>query len=96
MTEGHVLTYLAFGGNVGNSRVILDRAVGLICDGVEVRLIARSSDYLTPPWGFKYQSPFINLCVAAETALSPRDLLARAQEQENAEAVGVGDDAESF
>ncbi len=82
MTEGHVLTYLAFGGNVGNSRVILDRAVGLICDGVEMRLIARSSDYLTPPWGFKYQSPFINLCVAAETALSPRDLLARAQEIE--------------
>jgi 2-amino-4-hydroxy-6-hydroxymethyldihydropteridine diphosphokinase len=70
---------LAFGGNVGNSRVILDRAVSLMCDGEEVRLIARSSDYLTPPWGLKYQPPFINLCVAAETTLSPRDLLARAQ-----------------
>ena len=70
---------LALGGNVGNSRAILDRAVALLCDGSEVRLTARSSDYRTPPWGFKYQSPFINLCIAVETELSPRDLLARAQ-----------------
>lgn len=70
---------LALGGNVGNSRAILDRAVALLCDGHEVRLTARSSDYQTPPWGFKYQSPFINLCIAVETSLSPRDLLARAQ-----------------
>ncbi len=70
---------LALGGNVGNSRAILDRAVALLCDGTEVRLTARSSDYQTPPWGFKYQSPFINLCIAVETTLSPRELLARAQ-----------------
>ena len=70
---------LALGGNVGNSRAILDRAVALLCDGLEVRLKARSSDYLTPPWGFKYQAPFVNLCIAVETSLSPRELLARAQ-----------------
>ena len=74
--------YLAFGGNVGDSRVILDRAVTLLCDGKEIRLIARSADYRTPPWGFKYQPPFINLCIAVETALSPRDLLAQAQSVE--------------
>ena len=74
--------YLAFGGNVGDSRTILDRAVSLLCDGKEVRLTARSSDYRTPPWGFKYQPPFINLCIAVETALAPRDLLARAQDVE--------------
>jgi 2-amino-4-hydroxy-6-hydroxymethyldihydropteridine diphosphokinase len=73
---------LALGGNVGNSRAILDRAVALLCDGKEIRLTARSADYLTPPWGFKYQAPFINLCIAVETTLSPRDLLARAQEVE--------------
>lgn len=80
MTEG-LLTqaYLALGGNVGNSRVILDRAVSLLCDGADIRLTARSSDYFTPPWGFKYQPPFINLCIAVETRLSPRELLARAQ-----------------
>ena len=70
---------LALGGNVGDSRAILDRAVKLLCDGDDIRLTARSSDYRTPPWGFKYQPPFINLCIAVETALSPRDLLARAQ-----------------
>ena len=52
---------LALGGNVGNSRAILDRAIALLCDGKEIRLIARSSDYRTPPWGFKYQPHFINL-----------------------------------
>src|SRR5690348_17489990 len=34
----------------------LFRSIGLLCDGKEVRLMARSSDYLTPPWGFKYQT----------------------------------------
>ena len=74
--------WLALGGNVGDSRVILNRAVTLLCDGAEVRLTARSSDYRTPPWGFKYQPPFVNLCIAVETTLSPRELLARAQDVE--------------
>jgi len=74
--------YLALGGNVGDSRAILDRAIALLCDGKEIKLTARSSDYRTPPWGFKYQPPFVNLCIAVETALTPRDLLARAQDVE--------------
>ena len=75
MTEA----WLALGGNVGDSRTILDRAVTLLCDGKQLRLTARSSDYRTPPWGFKYQPPFINLCIAVETTLSPRELLLHAQ-----------------
>ena len=74
--------YLALGGNVGNSRAILDRAVQLLCDRPDVRLTARSSDYATPPWGVTDQPPFINLCIAVGTTLSPRELLARAQEVE--------------
>ena len=73
---------LALGGNVGNSRAILDRAVNLLLGRGDIVLKARSADYLTPPWGFKYQPPFINLCIAVDTILSPRDLLARAQEVE--------------
>jgi 2-amino-4-hydroxy-6-hydroxymethyldihydropteridine diphosphokinase len=80
MTEA----WLGLGGNVGDSRTILDRAVAQLCDGKDIRLIARSSDYKTPPWGFKHQPPFVNLCIAVETTLSPRDLLARAQEVERA------------
>jgi len=70
---------LALGGNVGDSRAILDCAVALLCDGQTVRLTARSSDYRTPPWGFKYQPPFVNLCIAVDTTLAPSELLARAQ-----------------
>ena len=76
--------WLALGGNVGDSRAILDRAVTLLCDGQTVRLIARSSDYRTPPWGVTEQAPFINLCVAVETALTPPQLLARAHQVERA------------
>jgi len=73
---------LALGGNVGDSRAILDRAVALLCNDKDIRLTARSSDYRTPPWGFKYQPHFINLAIAIETTLEPRELLARAQEIE--------------
>jgi 2-amino-4-hydroxy-6-hydroxymethyldihydropteridine diphosphokinase len=70
---------IALGGNVGDSRAILDRAVALLCEDGDVRLKARSSDYLTPPWGFKYQPPFVNLCIAVDTTLGPHELLERAQ-----------------
>ena len=73
---------LALGGNVGNSRAILDRAIAMLCDGKDVRLTARSSDYRTPPWGFKYQPHFVNLAIAVETTLTPRALLERAQQIE--------------
>ncbi len=75
MTEA----WLALGGNVGDSRAVLDRAVQLLCDGPDVRLIARSSDYRTPPWGKTDQAPFVNLCIAVDTTLSPQALLAHAQ-----------------
>jgi 2-amino-4-hydroxy-6-hydroxymethyldihydropteridine diphosphokinase len=68
---------LALGGNVGDARATLDRAVKLLCDGKAVRLIARSSDYRTPPWGIEDQAPFINLCLMVATELSPQALLQR-------------------
>ena len=70
--------FLGFGGNIGDARKIVDEAVRDFCDGVAVRLIARSSDYRTSPWGVIDQPPFINLCLRVETALSPRALLQRA------------------
>jgi 2-amino-4-hydroxy-6-hydroxymethyldihydropteridine diphosphokinase len=70
---------IALGGNVGDARATLDCAVAMFCDGTDVRLLARSSDYRTPPWGVEQQPPFINLCLAVATGLPPHDLLARAQ-----------------
>ena len=75
---------VALGGNLGDPRATLDRAVGMFCDGQDVRLLARSSDYRTPPWGVEQQPAFINLCLRVETALSPHALLARAQSVERA------------
>ncbi|MCC7347841.1 MAG: 2-amino-4-hydroxy-6-hydroxymethyldihydropteridine diphosphokinase [Variibacter sp.] len=69
---------LGLGGNLGEVRTTLARAVEALCDGEAVRLRARSSDYLTPPWGMEAQPPFVNLCIAVETSLAPRALLERA------------------
>ena len=69
---------LGLGGNVGDVRTTLDRAVAALCDGHDVRLVARSSDYRTPPWGVTDQPAFINLALVVETALAPRALLERA------------------
>ena len=75
---------LALGGNVGDARATLDRAVTLLCDDKAVRLIARSSDYRTPPWGMADQAPFTNLCLMVKTELSPQALLRRGLEVERA------------
>ena len=75
---------VAFGGNLGDVRETLDRAVTAFCDGKEVRLLARSSDYRTPPWGVEDQPPFVNLAIAIETDLTPHALLARAQAVQHA------------
>jgi 2-amino-4-hydroxy-6-hydroxymethyldihydropteridine diphosphokinase len=75
---------IALGGNVGDVRTTFERALVMLCDGNEVRLVARSSDYSTPPWGVQDQPPFINTCAAIETRLSPHALLSRAQAVERA------------
>jgi len=70
---------IALGGNTGPVRATLDRAVVLLCDGHAVALLARSSDYQTPPWGVRDQPDFVNSCLKVATNLSPRALLERAQ-----------------
>ena len=58
--------------------------MAVFCEGQRVRLLARSSDYRTNPWGVEDQPPFVNACIAVETRLSPRALLAHAQAVERA------------
>jgi 2-amino-4-hydroxy-6-hydroxymethyldihydropteridine diphosphokinase len=69
---------VGLGGNTGNIRETLDRAVTLLCDGRDVVLVSRSADYRTPPWGVIDQPDFVNLCLEIATSLSPRALLDRA------------------
>lgn len=75
---------LALGGNLGKARHALDRATALLCDGATVRLLARSSDYRTAPWGVVDQPSFVNSCLIVATTLSPHALLAHAERVETA------------
>jgi len=73
---------VAFGGNIGDARKTIARAIEAFCKSPLVQLRARSSDYRTPPWGVTEQPPFINAGIAVTTFLSPHDLLARARDIE--------------
>jgi 2-amino-4-hydroxy-6-hydroxymethyldihydropteridine diphosphokinase len=75
---------IGLGGNVGEVQATLSAAIDMLCDGRDVRLLARSSDYRTPPWGVTEQAPFVNACIAVDTTLTPQALLARALDVERA------------
>jgi 2-amino-4-hydroxy-6-hydroxymethyldihydropteridine diphosphokinase len=84
MADGVAEAFVGLGGNVGDVRASFDRAIAILCDDDDVRLIARSSDYRTPPWGITDQPPFVNAVIAVATQLAPHDLLARALKAERA------------
>ena len=75
---------LGLGGNLGDVRVSLDRAVELLCEDGRAKVRAQSSDFRTPPWGVEDQPAYINRCVMLETGLGPRALLERALAVERA------------
>ncbi|MEA2822505.1 MAG: 2-amino-4-hydroxy-6-hydroxymethyldihydropteridine diphosphokinase [Bradyrhizobium sp.] len=66
---------IALGGNVGDVRNVFQKAIANICGMTQAALLARSSDYLTPPWGEEQQGRFINACIEIETSLDPHALL---------------------
>lgn len=66
---------IGLGGNVGDVRATLQKAIGNICGMTQAALLARSSDYATPPWGEEHQARFINACIEIETTLDPHALL---------------------
>jgi 2-amino-4-hydroxy-6-hydroxymethyldihydropteridine diphosphokinase len=66
---------IALGGNVGDVRATFDKAIANICGMTQAELIARSSDYATPPWGDEQQDRFVNACIEIDTRLDPLSLL---------------------
>ncbi len=84
MSAPEAEAFIALGGNVGDVRATFERAIACLCDGAAVRLLARSSDYRTPPWGVTDQPDFVNAVILVATTLAPRALLARAQACEQA------------
>jgi 2-amino-4-hydroxy-6-hydroxymethyldihydropteridine diphosphokinase len=67
---------IALGGNVGDVRATFETAISDICSLAKASLLARSSDYVTPPWGDTEQPPFTNACIEIETSIGPLELLA--------------------
>lgn len=68
---------IALGSNIGDKRASIARAIALLsADGV-IRVVARSRDYKTPPWGKTDQDWFVNACIGVVTQLGPRQLLER-------------------
>jgi 2-amino-4-hydroxy-6-hydroxymethyldihydropteridine diphosphokinase len=75
---------IALGGNVGDVRATFKKAIVEICRTAEAALLARSSDYTTPPWGDEQQARFVNACIEIETGLVPLALLKVLQRVEQA------------
>jgi 2-amino-4-hydroxy-6-hydroxymethyldihydropteridine diphosphokinase len=74
---------LGLGSNLGDTKVNLAKAVAQLSQTEGITLVARSSDYQTPPWGPVPQDDFRNICVVVDTMLSPEDLLKQCLDIEN-------------
>ncbi|HWW50075.1 MAG TPA: 2-amino-4-hydroxy-6-hydroxymethyldihydropteridine diphosphokinase [Xanthobacteraceae bacterium] len=66
---------IALGGNVGDVRATFGKAISMILGKTQAGLLARSSDYRTPPWGEEDQPPYINAVIRIDTPLDPHALL---------------------
>ena len=58
---------LGLGGNLGDVRGNLDRAVELLCEDGRAKVRAQSSDFRTPPWGVEGQPAYINRALPNES-----------------------------
>lgn len=68
---------LGLGSNIGETKENLELALRHLQSTPGITLVARSSDYRTPPWGPVPQDDYRNICVVIDTTLSPRKLLER-------------------
>ncbi len=66
---------IALGGNVGDVRATFRKAISNICGMTQAALIARSSDYATPPVGGVPQDDYVNAVIEIDTDLDPHALL---------------------
>jgi 2-amino-4-hydroxy-6-hydroxymethyldihydropteridine diphosphokinase len=75
---------IGLGSNIGDKAANIRRAIALLTERGDIRLVAASRLYRTAPWGVTEQDWFVNACIAVATELSPHDLLARCLAVEDA------------
>jgi 2-amino-4-hydroxy-6-hydroxymethyldihydropteridine diphosphokinase len=68
---------LGLGSNVGDKPANIARALALLTERGDIRLVATSRLYRTAPWGVLDQDWFVNACASIATDLAPHELLAR-------------------
>jgi len=73
---------LGLGSNLGDPKTNLEDAVRRLEGSEGITVVARSSDYRTPPWGPVPQDDYLNICLVVDTTLSARELLKRCLEIE--------------
>ena len=74
---------IGLGSNMGEKAGNIARAIGLLTAKGDIRLVAASRVYRSPPWGVVTQDEFANACITVATGLGPHDLLRRCQAVEN-------------
>jgi len=81
MTEGASTpafdALIGLGSNIGDKAANIARAIELLTEPGDIRLVRASRLYRTAPWGVLDQDWFVNACIAVKTELPPRELLAR-------------------
>jgi 2-amino-4-hydroxy-6-hydroxymethyldihydropteridine diphosphokinase len=69
------VAYLSLGSNLGNRLEFLRKAIQLLHEHPQIRVVDVSSVYETEPVGYIEQDRFLNMAVKIETTLSPEQLL---------------------
>lgn len=67
--------YIAFGGNMGDTRTVIGEAVDALNLVPGITVSAVSSMLETKPWGYESQDNFINACARLDVTVSPQALL---------------------
>ncbi len=67
--------YIAFGGNMGDTRTVICEAVDALNLVPGITVSAVSSMLETKPWGYESQDNFINACARLDVTVSPQALL---------------------
>lgn len=75
--------YLGLGGNLGDPLAAMAAALMDLDEQDEIRVVAVSSVYRTPPWGKTDQPDFLNAVACLDTALRPGELLQRCLQAES-------------